>query len=131
MNRSQVGFEPVRRTLTVPCTPADAFRMFTAEMAQWWPWRPMGVYHDEAVTVVMEPGAGGRIVEHRPGGATSLWGVVTVWEPDRRVAFTWHPGNEEDDATEVDVSFTAADGGTRVKLVSWWPGPPGRWCRGA
>ena len=75
------------------------------------------MYHEEAVTVVVEPGAGGRIVEHGPGGVMSVWGVVTVWEPGRRVAFTWYPGNEEEDATEVEVSFTATDGGTRVDLV--------------
>lgn len=117
MNRSPVEVDPVHKTLTVPCTAEEAFRMFTAEMAEWWPLETHGVYHEEAVTVVVEPGVGGRIVEHGPGGATSVWGVVTAWEPGRRVAFTWYPGNGEDDATDVDVSFTGVGGGTRVDLV--------------
>ena len=117
MNPSQVDIEPVRKTLTVPFPPDEAFETFTAGMGQWWPLETHGVYHEETVAVVVEPGAGGRIVEHGPDGATSVWGVVTVWEPGRRVAFTWYPGSEEGDAAEVEVSFTATKGATRVDLV--------------
>ena len=56
-------------------------------------------------------------MERAPGKATSVWGTVTNWEPGRRVAFTWHPGNDVEQATHVEVSFTGTDQGTRVELA--------------
>lgn len=42
---------------------------------------------------------------------------VTAREPPGRLAFTWHPGREDDTATQVEVTFTAAADGTEVRLV--------------
>ena len=67
--------------------------------------------------MVFEPGPGGRIVETMANGDTAVWGTVTGWEPPARVRFTWHPGTPEDEATEVEVTFTAVPGGTEVELV--------------
>jgi hypothetical protein len=37
---------------------------------------------------------------------------VTEWDPPNAVAFTWHPGRGEDEATSVKVAFGPVEGGT-------------------
>jgi uncharacterized protein YndB with AHSA1/START domain len=50
-----------------------------------------------------------------------LWGTVTRWEPPDEVAFTWHPGKAAERASQVEVTFTAADKQTLVSLThSGW-----------
>jgi hypothetical protein len=60
-----------------------------------------------------------------------VWGTVTIWEPPSGVWFTWHPGTPEDEATEVEVTFTAAATGTVVELVhtGWEHRPDGEGAR--
>ena len=55
-----------------------------------------------------------------------MWGTVTQWEPPHRVAFTWHPGTPEAEATLVEVTFTqGGPGSTVVRLVhSGWERRP-------
>ena len=57
---------------------------------------------------------------------TSVWGTVTRWEPPRLVAFTWHAGTPEAEATRVEVTFTEdGPGSTVVVLVhSGWEHRP-------
>lgn len=113
--------EPIRRSITVARTPADAFDLFTARMASWWPLES----HTRAETdtgektedVVFEPRVGGRIYEVLSTGEEGLWGMVTAWEPPTRVVFDWKPNDEDRPYTEVEVTFSATgDGRTRVDL---------------
>ena len=55
-------------------------------------------------------------LERIRGGRECVWGTVTAWEPSRRVAFTWHPGEEPETAQDVEVRFTAVGARTRVDL---------------
>lgn len=57
------------------------------------------------------------LYERTPAGVEADWGRVTAWEPPERLAFTWHPGRDDDTATEVEVTFTAAADGTMVRLA--------------
>src|ERR1700690_2329500 len=88
---------PVMRTITVECSPEDAFRIFTERIADWWPLRTHSVYHKDAETVLIEPAVGGRILERSRSGEESSWGEILVWEPPHRLACTWHPGYGPDD----------------------------------
>jgi uncharacterized protein YndB with AHSA1/START domain len=46
------------------------------------------------------------------------WGGITEWEPPTRLAFWWRPTLDTTrEPTEVQVEFTAVDGGTEVRLV--------------
>jgi uncharacterized protein YciI len=54
----------------------------------------------------------GQIVERSPDGETSVWGTVTRWEPPTAVAFSWHPGQPAERASQVAVTFAAAPGPT-------------------
>jgi uncharacterized protein YndB with AHSA1/START domain len=54
-----------------------------------------------------------------------VWGTVTDWASPDLVAFTWHPGQPEAEATRVEVSFVAAGAGTEVTLRhSGWSSRP-------
>lgn len=110
------AFTPILKVVNVKATPDRAFRRFTSELASWWPLRSHSVGGEDAETVVMEGRVGGRIVERIRGGREAVWGTVTAWEPPRRVAFTWHPGDEPERAQDVEVRFTVVGDGTRVEL---------------
>lgn len=108
----------VRTSVTVPLTPADAFRLFTAQTVSWWPLATHSVYEAAATGVVIEPWVGGRVYETTDDGRAADWGIVSAWEPGERFAMSWHPGSDQALATQVDVRFSRTpDGGTTVDLV--------------
>jgi uncharacterized protein YndB with AHSA1/START domain len=108
---------PIRKTIVVSWDQTRAFRRFTQEIGAWWPLRSHSVGRDRAETVVFEKGVGGRIVEKIRGGQECTWGTVKAWDPPRRVSFTWHPGDERERATQIDLSFEPVPEGTRLVLV--------------
>ena len=108
---------PVEKTVTVKWSPEAAFRRFTEEIDTWWPLKTHSVGQEDAETVVFEGRVGGRIYEKQRDGSTADWGIVRIWEPPRRVVFTWHPGRESDTAQEVDIRFSPEGEGTRVALT--------------
>ena len=110
-------YPPVVKQLLVKAPPARAFQRFTAEMGTWWPLRSHSVFEGEADRVTFEGRVGGRIVESTPDGRDSVWGTVRLWDPPRRVAFTWHPGHASEKAQDVEVTFTPEAGQTRVQLT--------------
>jgi uncharacterized protein YndB with AHSA1/START domain len=121
-----ISVEPVRKTVTVPATPERAFELFTAHFQEWWPLKTHSVGLEHAVSVAFGAGVGGAIIETLADGTTSAWGTVTDWEPPYRVAFTWHAGTPQGEATSVEVTFTAAEpGSTVVRVVhSGWEHRP-------
>jgi uncharacterized protein YndB with AHSA1/START domain len=113
--------EPIRRSITVARTPADAFELFTARMSSWWPLEThTRADHDageKTEDVIVEPRVGGRVYEVLSSGQEGLWGTVTAWEPPSRVVFDWKPNDEDRPFTEVEVRFSdAGEGRTRVDL---------------
>jgi hypothetical protein len=118
--------EPVCKTVTVPATSRRAFELFTANMHEWWPLATHSVGAEDAVSVTFGEGVGAVILETLADGTTSVWGTVTLWEPPYSVAFTWHPGAAETEATRVEVTFTqSSPGSTVVRLIhSGWERRP-------
>jgi uncharacterized protein YndB with AHSA1/START domain len=107
--------EAIRRSVTVDASQEHAFRFFTERMGDWWPLKRYSVHENDADEAGMEPRLGGAVFERWSGG-TEYWGEILVWEPPRRVAFTWHPGSDPAAATEVEVVFTEEGERTRVDL---------------
>jgi uncharacterized protein YndB with AHSA1/START domain len=120
------SIEPVRKSVTVPAAPQRAFELFTAHIQEWWPLATHSVGLQNAVGVAFGEGVGGEIVETLADGTTSVWGTVIHWEPPHRVAFTWHAGTPQTEATRVEVTFTEdGAGGTVVRVVhSGWERRP-------
>jgi uncharacterized protein YndB with AHSA1/START domain len=112
----------VRRSVTVDAPPERAFDVFTYGFSTWWPLETHHIGAAKAAEGVMEPRAGGRWYERDADGNECDWGYVTAFEPPHRVLLAWHltPDFTYDPdpakATEVEVTFTAVEGGTLVEL---------------
>ena len=107
----------IRKTAVIPQQPEEAFRLFTEEIAAWWPLESHSVGQANAASVKFEARVGGQIVESIDDGRTEVWGEVTACDPPSHLRFTWHPGTPPDQATEVEVRFTAHADGTAVELI--------------
>jgi uncharacterized protein YndB with AHSA1/START domain len=106
---------PIEKSVTVPLSADAAFDLFTRDIARWWPARH--TQSGKPQQIMVEPHKGGRITEIAPDGSRILWGTIIGWEPGKYLSFTWHPGEPEDKATVVAVSFTTTKDGTRVDLT--------------
>lgn len=112
----QPYLEPIRKSVVVPKSPSEAFRIFTEDMATWWPLPSYSISGQHATACGIEPAIGGLVYEIRDDGARFPWGRVLVWEPPGRLVLAWHPGREPSDAQELELRFTADGAGTRVDL---------------
>lgn len=119
---SKVVIAPVRVSVVVDCKPDEAFRIFTEQIATWWPRETHSVAADtfkgrvRAETVVFEGKLGGRIYERMEDGREADWGAVQAWEPPHRVVFSWKPNLNPVPPTEVEVTFIQEGSRTRVAL---------------
>lgn len=117
--------EPIVKTIDVACSAEHAFDVFVNRIARWWPLNGHAVSAaagKAALAVTIEPHVGGAVFETMWDGSRSDWGKVLVFEPGSALAMTWHPGNNADNPTRVDVAFEdLGDGQTRVTLThSGW-----------
>jgi uncharacterized protein YndB with AHSA1/START domain len=68
--------------------------------------------------------ASGRLFERANDGTEVELGVVRHFETSSRVLLDWYPGTSPENPTQVEVTFEAVDGGTRV-TVRHGPGSAG------
>jgi hypothetical protein len=117
VDRIETDLEPLRASILVTRSPADAFAIFTERIASWWPLdEGHSVYAAECASCGIEPRVGGEVFELAKDGRRAVWGTVIAWEPPRRFAMTWHPGRTPDTAQEVELRFVPVTAGTRVEL---------------
>lgn len=100
--------------------PDEAFALFTEDIGLWWR-RDTPYWNDRerGLSIRLEPGEGGRFIEvyDLDSGSGMEVGRVTAWEPGRRLALSWtQAGWPEGAATNLEICFSAAEGGTRVSL---------------
>jgi uncharacterized protein YndB with AHSA1/START domain len=107
----------VVRNVDVPCSPEDAFRIFTEQVGSWWPTRTHSGGGDKVVSVTMECRLGGRVFETLTDGSQHEWAIITGWEPPHRLTMDWNPSDEPRPYTQVEVRFEPTSGGTRVELT--------------
>lgn len=110
---STMTTEAIRKTVMVDFAPAEAFALFTARIASWWPVGSHSYAGEAVQDVVLEPTVGGRLYEVTDDGQQD-WGVVLAWEPPHRFVLDWQIGEAR--GTEVEVRFSAEGPGTRVEL---------------
>jgi uncharacterized protein YciI/uncharacterized protein YndB with AHSA1/START domain len=112
---------PIRREILVEADPAVAFEVFTSGLGRWWPVAELSVHGEGGSVSFHGAFAGGQIVERSAAGETAVWGTVTRWEPPDAVAFTWHPGQPAERASQVEITFAVAEpaeDGTARTLVA-------------
>jgi uncharacterized protein YndB with AHSA1/START domain len=107
---------PIVKTITVRRTPAEAFEIFTAGLARWWPYTQFSIHQAETATCAIEPRVGGRVFETSKDGEEAEWGTVLAWDPPGRLVLHWGPGQPVERRQEVEVRFDAVGEGTRVTL---------------
>ena len=108
--------DPIVIEFDVMASPGHAFEVWAKKPSIWWP-RSHTVTGDPELTVVFEPQVGGRIYERGSDGAEHEWGQILVWEPPVKVGYRWHLFFDPSQATEVTVTFTEIESGSRVRLV--------------
>ncbi|HWE83095.1 MAG TPA: SRPBCC domain-containing protein [Gaiellaceae bacterium] len=114
--------DPVRTEVVVRVDPERAWEVFTRDPGRWWPVESHSVAAgDDHVPerLVLEPREDGEFYELY-GGIKRHWARIHTWEPPRRLGYTWRV-NPDNPPTEVEITFTPVDGGTRVEVVhSGW-----------
>ena len=108
---------PIRQSVRVDCPIDEAFELFTERMTEWWPLESHSTAGQEAEECAFEPRVGGRVFERTQAGEEREWGRILVWEPPRRIEFTWHPGSRDEDGQTVELEFCTEANGTRVTLT--------------
>lgn len=107
---------PLRYSFEVQCSVEHAFDVWTERTSTWWP-KSSTVSQADGLEVIFEGRAGGRIFERTPSGEEIDWGAITVWEPPRRLGYSWHIATDVASATDVEVRFSdLGDERTRVEI---------------
>jgi uncharacterized protein YndB with AHSA1/START domain len=119
------GLAEIRKTIELDAPLARAFDVWTGHVGRWWPLAHHSISKADATGCFIEPGVGGRLYETTRSGDEHLWGTVAVWEPPRRLAYSWHPQVDLSQRTMVLVMFTPL-GPHRTRLTlthsGWQPG---------
>jgi hypothetical protein len=109
-------------SIRVPCSPIQAFEVFTEEIGDWW------VHSDffrltprSPGMLAFEPpdasGQGGRLIERLPNGKAFEVGPVRTWSPGERLVVGWrHATFGPEHATEVEIRFEPVGMETRVTV---------------
>jgi len=114
--------DAVTHSVLVPLMPDAAFELFTDRFGDWWPKDSHHISKADAADVVLEARKGGRWYERGVDGRDYDWGYVREVDRPGRILLAWHltPKWEFDPdparATEVEVTFSAEGGQTRVTL---------------
>ena len=103
---------PLQHEVKVDLDPPQAFELFTSRIGEWWPLASLSSTGLKQLSAFTDDG---RLLE-RHGEQASSWGEVTEWVPGERLAMTWHPGRDEDEASQLTVTFSAYGEQTLVTL---------------
>lgn len=118
---TQPTVAPVQKSITVRADPARAFKVFTEDFDSWWP-REHHIGNSPLKRAVIESKVGGRCYNEQQDGTDCDWGQILVWDPPHRFVLAWKITPDwkyQPDlalSSEIEVTFTAVAGGTRVDL---------------
>ena len=113
-------YEPLIKTIEVPCSQEEAFTVFVDEMGTWWPLTQFSASVKRGTTpkgLRVDARVGGKIVETSEDDTEHLWGTITSYEPHDYVRMDLHIGLPPETASLVEVRFFALEAErTRVEL---------------
>jgi len=105
-------------SLRVAATPERAFTVFTRDIHLWWRHNDLFRFTPRSPgSLAFEPHEGGRFTETLANGKVFEIGIVTAWEPGKRLAFSWRQASFRDDQiTRVEIRFEPVGDETRVTV---------------
>ena len=107
-------------SVLVKVPPAEAFRIFTAEIDGWWRGGLKYRIGQRRSVVHLEAKLGGGLFESfetEAGPKTKQTGRVTCFEPPSRLVLEWRAVNfAPEERTEVEVQFEPSPSGTLVTV---------------
>jgi hypothetical protein len=117
-----VSGDQARVSVSVAVPIDAAFEIFTREIDMWWrrgpKFRHAGM---RSGLVCLEPQVGGRLFESidaKPAPRVFEVGRVKVWDPPRRIVFSWRNVTfAPHEQTEVEVRFAPTSAGTLVTVT--------------
>jgi uncharacterized protein YndB with AHSA1/START domain len=115
-----ITIAPVKKSLVVEVGQAHAFDVFTSGIDRWWP-REHHIGSTPVVKETIEARQGGRWVTLHEDGSETVNGRMLVWDPPRRIVFSWEingqwkPETNLDVVSEVEVRFIA-EGASRTRV---------------
>lgn len=119
---TDVSSTTVRRAVTVPVAPAEAFAVFTERLGDFKP-PEHNLLSVPIAETVLEPRAGGGIVDRGVDGSECRWARILTFDRPNRLVFSWDIGPtwqieaDPDRVSEVEVRFLAeGSGSTRVEI---------------
>lgn len=108
-------------SIRVPCSPIQAFEVFTDEIGEWWSDNELFRFTPcSPGKLAFEPPSNashGRLVEQLPNGKIFEIGPIRVWHPGERLVVGWRQATfGPEHATEVEVRFEPVGSHTRVTV---------------
>lgn len=108
-------------SLRVPCSPIQAFEIFTEEIGNWWADSELFRFTPRSPgKLAFEPPSNtthGRLVEQLPNGKAFEIGPIRVWSPGEKLVVGWRMANfGPEHGTEVEVRFEPVGAETRVTV---------------
>ena len=99
----------VRHHVVVAGEPERAFAAFTQRLGEFKP-PEHNLLRSPIASTVLEPRAGGHIIDHGEDGSESRWARVLVFDPPDRLVFSWDIGptwqlEDPEHASEVELRF--------------------------
>jgi Activator of Hsp90 ATPase homolog 1-like protein len=109
------------KSVILPMAPHAAFELFTQKIGEWWPAERR---HTQDTTSEIFLLQSGRFYELARDGHEVELGHVRSWELPSRILLDFFIPTGPDNPTEVEITFAAQEGGTRV-TVTHRPKPGG------
>jgi uncharacterized protein YndB with AHSA1/START domain len=99
----------VRRSVRVPVSVDEAFRVFVERPIEWLP--AEHTFIPQPQRIAFEPRVGGRFYERGADGTEISRGTIVEWAPPARLAVTWRIGPgwrpvfDDEQASRIEVEF--------------------------
>jgi hypothetical protein len=102
------------KSVILPLSPNAAFELFTRSISAWWPAERRHTQDPASEIFLLETG---RFYERAGDGREVELGRVRSWQSPNRIVLDFFVATGPERPTEVEITFSAQDGGTRLTVT--------------
>ena len=102
------------KAVTLPVAPRAAFELFTQKIGEWWPPDRRHTQDPASEIFLLQSG---RFFERARDGREVELGLVRSWDLPNRILLDFFVATGRERPTEVEITFAAHEGGTRVTVT--------------